>query len=70
MTPTELPTRFDFSATEQKWNQPSGLVLLTVAENELREGNVRDARKLFRTIIERYPPSLERLAASSYLRSI
>ncbi len=56
----------------QKRSRPRarGLVLLTIAENELREGNVRDARKLFRTIIERYPPSLERLAASSYLRSI
>jgi TolA-binding protein len=45
-------------------------LLLTIAENELREGNVRDARRLFRAIVDRYPPSLERLAASSYLRSV
>lgn len=49
---------------------PSGVRLLMAAENKLREGNVRDALKLFRGIVERYPPSLERLAASSYLATL
>jgi hypothetical protein len=49
---------------------PSGLLLLRAAEHKLREGNVRDALKVFRTIVRRYPPSLERLAASLYLRSV
>jgi hypothetical protein len=48
---------------------PSGLLLLKSAEHKLREGNVREALKLFRAIVNRYPPSLERLAASSYLRT-
>jgi hypothetical protein len=57
-------------AAKRSRRVPSGLLLLTIAESKLREGNVRDARKLFRAIVERYPPSLERLAASSYLRSV
>jgi hypothetical protein len=48
---------------------PRGPALLTTAESKLREGNVRDALKLFRVIVNRYPPSLERLAALSYLRN-
>ena len=40
------------------------------AENHLREGNLRAARELFRGIVEGYPPSLERLAASSYLATL
>ena len=47
---------------------PTGLWLLTAGENELRRGNVRDALEFFRAIVNRYPPSLERLAAVSYLR--
>jgi len=47
---------------------PRGLSLLTAGENKLREGNVRDALELFRVIVSRCPPSLEWLAASSYLR--
>jgi hypothetical protein len=45
-------------------------MLLAAAENKLREGNVRDALALFRGIVDRYPPSLERLAASSYLATL
>lgn len=48
---------------------PSGLLLLKAGEHKLREGNVRDALELFRTIVNGYPPSLERLAAASYLRN-
>ena len=47
---------------------PRGLSLLMTGENKLREGKVRDALELFRVIVNRYPPSLEWLAASSYLR--
>jgi hypothetical protein len=47
---------------------PRGLLLLTAGEDKLREGNVRAALELFRVIVSRYPPSLEWLAASSYLR--
>jgi hypothetical protein len=54
---------------ETKRRMPRGLLLLTTAESKLRDGNVRDALKLFRVIVDRYPPSLERLAASSYLRN-
>ena len=49
--------------------KPTGLVLLETAETKLREGNERDARKLLRAIVKRCPPSLERLAALSYLRA-
>lgn len=49
---------------------PSGVALLTIAENKFREGHVREALRLFRVIVNRYPPSLERIAALSYLRSI
>ncbi len=45
-------------------------MLLTTAESKLREGKVRDALKLLRRIVDRYPPSLERFAALSYLRSV
>ena len=48
---------------------PRGLSLLVAGENKLREGNVRDALELFRTIVNRFPPSLERLAALAYLRN-
>ncbi|HUQ52558.1 MAG TPA: hypothetical protein VM692_10075 [Gammaproteobacteria bacterium] len=48
---------------------PPGFVLLKTAERKLREGNVCDAVRLFRAIVHRYPPSLERLAAVSYLRA-
>ena len=47
---------------------PRGLSLLMTGEHKLREGNVRDALELFRVIGSRYPPSLEWLAAASYLR--
>ncbi len=47
---------------------PSGLWLLMAGENKLRQGNVRGALELFRALVNRYPPSLERLAALSYLR--
>ncbi len=47
---------------------PSGLWLLAAGENKLREGNARGARELFRAIVNRCPPSLERLAALAYLR--
>lgn len=49
---------------------PNSVRLLLAGENKLREGNVRDALRLFRGIVERYPPSLERLAASSYLATL
>ncbi len=41
-------------------------MLLTAAENKLREGNVRDALKLFRGIVEGYPrrSSASRLVVS------
>ena len=48
---------------------PTSVALLRTAELELRDGNVRDALKLFRAIVNRYPPSLERLAAVAYLRA-
>ena len=48
---------------------PSGFVLLKTAESKLRQGNVCEALKLFRAIVDGYPPSLERLAALSYLRT-
>jgi hypothetical protein len=63
-------TRVVERAEKRPRRRPSGLLLLTIAETKLREGNVRDARKLFRAIVNRYPPSLERLAASAYLRSV
>ena len=56
-------------ADKRSRRAPSGPVLLMTAEGKLREGNVRDALKLFRVIVNRYPPSLERLAALSYLRN-
>jgi len=43
--------------------------LLTAGENKLREGNVRAALEMFRRVVDRCPPSLERLAALAYLRS-
>ena len=49
--------------------EPPGFVLLKAAESKLRQGNVCAAIKLFRTIVNLYPPSLERLAAQSYLRT-
>lgn len=48
---------------------PSSLALLRSGENKLRQGNVRDALKLFQAIVNRNLPSLERLAALSYLRN-
>jgi TolA-binding protein len=56
-------------AAKRPRREPKGLVLLRTAESKLREGNVRDALELFREIVSRYPPSLERLAAHSYLRA-
>ncbi len=47
---------------------PTGLWLLTAGEHKLREGKVGDALTLFRAIVKRCPPSLEKLAALSYLR--
>ena len=55
-------------AEKRSGRVPRGLALLKTAESKLREGNVRDALKMFRTIVNRYPPSLEGLAALSYLR--
>jgi len=49
--------------------EPPGFVLLKAAEAKLRQGNVCEAVKLFRAIVNRYPVSLERLAALSYLRT-
>jgi len=49
--------------------EPPGFVLLKAAESNLRQGNVCEAVKLFRTIVNHYPLSLERLAAQSYLRT-
>jgi hypothetical protein len=43
--------------------------LLAVAELKLRQGKVCDAMQLFEEIIDVRAPSLERLAALSYLRS-
>ena len=48
---------------------PSGLTLLRAGETKLREGNPRAALKVFRRLVEGYPPSLEGLAAASYLRN-
>jgi hypothetical protein len=48
---------------------PSGLALLAAAEGKLREGNLSEALKAFRALVDGYPPSLERLAAQSYLRN-
>jgi len=45
------------------------LSLLTAAEAKLRQGHLRDALQAFRTLVDRYPPSLERLAALSYLKN-
>jgi len=47
---------------------PAGLRLLMAGEHKLREGNVHAALAMFRRIVDRCPPSLERLAALSYLR--
>jgi hypothetical protein len=55
-------------ADDRSRRMPRGLLLLTAGENKLRESNVRAALELFRTIVNRYPPSLEWLAAASYLR--
>ena len=49
--------------------EPPGLVLLKDAESKLQQGNVCEALKLFRLVVNRYPISLERLAALSYLRT-
>lgn len=49
--------------------EPPGLVLLKTAESNLRQGKICEAVKLFRAIVDRYPISLERLAALSYLRT-
>ena len=49
--------------------EPPGLVLLKEAESKLRQGHICEAVKLFRAIVNRYPVSLERLAALSYLRT-
>ena len=49
--------------------EPTSVVLLKTAETKLRAGHVSDALKLFRAIVNRYPPSLERLAALSYLQA-
>ena len=48
---------------------PSGLALLCAAERNLREGNLGAALAAFRMLVVGYPPSLERLAAQSYLRN-
>jgi hypothetical protein len=57
-------------AEQRPRRMPRGLMLLTAAESKLREGNVRDALELFRGIVDRCPPSLERLAATSYLATL
>ena len=44
-------------------------MLLKDAESKLQQGNVCEALKLFRLVVNRYPISLERLAALSYLRT-
>ena len=44
-------------------------MLLKAAESKLRKGNVCEAVELFRMIVNRYPVSLERLAALAYLRT-
>jgi len=49
--------------------EPPGFVLLKAAESKLRQGDVCEAVQLFRAIVNRYPVSLERLAALSYLRT-
>ena len=49
--------------------KPRGFVLLKAAESKLRKGNVCEAVELLRVIVNRYPVSLERLAALSYLRT-
>ena len=49
--------------------EPPGLVLLKAAESKLRQGNICEAVRLFRAIVNRYPVSFERLAAVSYLRT-
>ncbi len=57
------------SAGKRSRRAPTGLSLLTAGENKLREGNVRAALEMFRRVVDRCPPSLERLAALAYLRS-
>jgi len=64
-----LQSRTTERAAKRSRREPAGFKLLKIAESKLREGNVRDALKLFGTIVRRYPPSLERLAAQSYLRT-
>lgn len=54
---------------EKARREPPGFVLLKAAESKLRQGDVCEAVELFRTIVDRYPLSLERLAAVSYLRT-
>jgi len=49
--------------------EPPGFVLLKAAESKLRQGDLCEAVQLFRAIVNRYPLSLERLAALSYLRT-
>lgn len=56
-------------AARKPRREPTSVVLLRTAETKLRAGNVRDALRLFRAIVNRYPPSLERLAALSYLQA-
>ena len=50
-------------------HEPPGFVLLKAAESKLRQGELCEAVKLFQAIVNRYPVSLERLAALSYLRT-
>jgi hypothetical protein len=43
--------------------------LLAVAEQKLRQGNLCDAMQLFEEIVDGHAPSLETLAALSYLKT-
>lgn len=49
--------------------EPPGVVLLKTAESKLRQGELCEAVRLLQAIVNRYPLSLERLAALSYLRT-
>ena len=69
MTKMLVQSRMSERADKRSRRAPTGLWLLMAGEHKLRQGRVRDALELFRVIVSRYPPSLERLAALSYLRN-
>ena len=68
-TGMSVQSRMIESAAGKARRKPRGFVLLKAAESKLRQGNVCEAVELFRAIVNRYPVSLERLAALAYLRT-